>query len=130
MAENTAGERLRVLLVDDEEEYVNVLAKRLARRGIDSIKTYSGSQGLQALRWKEFDAAVLDLKLGDMDGIEVLKICKKIDPGLPVIILTGHGSARAAQEGLEQGAFDYLSKPCELEELAQKIICAAGKDHA
>lgn len=123
--ERNTGQRLRLLLVDDEEEYVNVLAKRLSKRGIDTIKAYSGAQGLQALRWKRFDAAVFDLKLDDMDGIEVLKICKKIDPELPVIILTGHGSARAAEEGLAQGAFDYLSKPCELEELVVKIRKAA-----
>ena len=65
--------------------------------------------------------AILDLKMEDMDGIEVLKIFKKMDPDMPVIMLTGHGSEKAAREGMELGAFDYLTKPCDLEELVEKI---------
>ncbi|MBW1945072.1 MAG: response regulator, partial [Deltaproteobacteria bacterium] len=64
----------------------------------------------------------------DMDGIEVLKIFKKMDPELPVIMLTGHGSERAAREGLECGAYDYLTKPCDLENLVQKIREATRKE--
>jgi DNA-binding NtrC family response regulator len=60
----------------------------------------------------------------DMDGIEVLKVLKIMDPRLAVIMLTGHGSAEAAEQGLKLGAFDYLSKPCELEELVKKIMQA------
>jgi DNA-binding NtrC family response regulator len=56
-----------------------------------------------------------------MDGIEVLKIFKKLDPGMPVIMLTGHGSEKSASEGMQYGAFDYLFKPCEFEELFKKI---------
>jgi len=65
--------------------------------------------------------AVLDLKMEDIDGIEVLKIFKKMLPKMAVIMLTGHGSERAARHGMEQGAFDYLMKPCELDELLTKI---------
>jgi DNA-binding response OmpR family regulator len=68
--------------------------------------------------------AVLDLKMEDMDGIEVLKMLKILDPGLAVIMLTGHGSAEAAGRGIELGAFDYLTKPCEFEELLKKITAA------
>ncbi len=113
---------INLLLVDDEQEYGNVLAKRFARRAIATTNAYNGSEALQALRWRDFDVVVLDLKLGgDMDGLEVLRICKRIDKNLPVIILTGHGSAEAAKEGLALGAFDYLTKPCELDELLGKI---------
>ncbi len=113
---------INLLLVDDEQEYGNVLAKRFARREIATTNAYNGSEALQALRWRDFDVVVLDLKLGgDMDGLEVLRICKRIDKNLPVIILTGHGSAEAAKEGLALGAFDYLTKPCELDELLGKI---------
>jgi len=73
------------------------------------------------LRKKDFHVVVLDLKMEDMDGIEVLKIMKKMVPKLPVIFLTGHGSQEAAREGISFGAFDYLTKPCELSELIEKI---------
>jgi DNA-binding NtrC family response regulator len=79
------------------------------------------------LRNKSFDAAVLDLKMEDMDGIEVLKIFKKMDPEMPVIMLTGHGSETAAREGIQFGAFDYLTKPCDLNELIEKIRAACGR---
>jgi DNA-binding NtrC family response regulator len=121
-------ERIRLLLVDDEEGYVTVLCKRMAKRSIDVTPALSGSEAIQILRRKDFDVAILDLKMEDMDGIEVLKILKKMDPGLPVIMLTGHGSEKAAREGIEFGAYDYLTKPCDLEELIGKLreACAAG----
>jgi DNA-binding NtrC family response regulator len=113
---------IRLLLVDDEKGYVNVLANRLKRRKIKVTKAYSGSEGIQLLRRNDFDVAVLDLKMEDMDGIEVLRIFKKMDPDLAVIMLTGHGSETAAQQGMLEGAFDYLTKPCELDELLEKIF--------
>lgn len=120
--------RINLLLVDDEEGFVNVIANRMSKRGIDTTKALSGTDAIQALRKQDFDVAVLDLKMEDMDGIEVLKIFKKMVPKMPVIMLTGHGSERAAKEGIEQGAFDYLSKPCELQELVDKIQEAVSKN--
>ncbi len=119
---------IRLLLVDDEEGYVHVLAKRLGRRKIQVTPALSGQEGIQQLRRQDFDVAVLDLKMEDMDGIEVLRIFKRMDPEMPVIMLTGHGSEKAAREGLELGAFDYLTKPCDLEELLIKIreACRRG----
>lgn len=123
MATNEHAEdgRIRLLLVDDEAGYVNVLANRLGKRKIAVTKALSGSEAIQALRGQDFDVAVLDLKMEDMDGLEVLRIFKKMDPDLAVIMLTGHGSAEAAREGIDLGAFDYLTKPCELDELLEKI---------
>lgn len=115
---------VNLLLIDDEQEFVNVLTKRLAKRNIHATKAYSGKEGIQALRDKNFDVAVLDLKMADIDGIEALKIMKIIDPELPVIMLTGHGSKRAANEGMKAGAFDYLTKPYDLPELVAKIFTA------
>jgi DNA-binding NtrC family response regulator len=112
---------INVLLIDDEKGYLNVLANRLSRRLINAVKAFSGTQALQILRKNDFDVVVLDLKMEDLDGIEVLKIIKKMAPELPVIILTGHGSQTAAKEGMAYGAFDYLTKPCELVELMDKI---------
>lgn len=112
---------IRVLLVDDEEAYVDVLSNRLRKRGFDVTKSYSGTEAIQKLRNHEFDVAVLDLKMADMDGIEVLKIMKLMDAPMEVIMLTGHGSASACKQGIQMGAFDYLTKPCELKDLVRKI---------
>jgi DNA-binding NtrC family response regulator len=119
--------QIKVLLVDDEEGYVNVLAKRMVKRQVEVSIALSGSEAIQTLRKKDFDAAVVDLKMEDMDGIEVLKIFKKMDPELPVVMLTGHGSEKAARDGLALGAFDYLTKPCDLEDLLATITKAAER---
>ena len=119
--------QIKVLLVDDEEGYVNVLAKRMTKRQVEVSIALSGSEAIQTLRKKDFDAAVIDLKMEDMDGIEVLKIFKKMDPELPVVMLTGHGSEKAARDGLALGAFDYLTKPCDLEDLLATITKAAER---
>lgn len=123
----TAQAPIRLLLVDDEEAYVDVLHNRLGKRGFHVTKSYSGGEALQKMRGREFDVAVLDLKMADMDGIEVLRIIKLMDPGMQVIMLTGHGSATACRQGLELGAFDYLTKPCELDDLVVKIRAAFQK---
>lgn len=115
---------VRVLLVDDEVAYLNALSKRLRKRGFETSVAHSGAEGIQALRQAEFDVAVLDLKMEDLDGIFLLKTFKRISPTMAVIMLTGHGSEQAAHEGMECGAFDYLIKPCELEELVEKIKLA------
>ncbi len=112
---------IRILLVDDEICYVNVLSNRLSKRNITATKAFSGTEAIQALRKQDFDVVILDLKLEDMDGIEVLKILKKMDPEVNVIMLTGHGSEEAAKNGIKEGAYDYLTKPCELDELIEKI---------
>ena len=119
--------QIKVLLVDDEEGYVNVLAKRMTKRQVEVSIALSGSEAIQTLRKKDFDVAVVDLKMEDIDGIEVLKIFKKMDPELPVVMLTGHGSEKAARDGLALGAFDYLTKPCDLEDLLATITKAAER---
>jgi len=116
-----ATPQIRLLLVDDEVGFVEVLSKRITRRGMTVTAASSGSEAIQALRRSDFDVAVLDLKMEDMDGIEVLKIFKKMAPVMPVIMLTGHGSENSAREGIKFGAFDYLTKPYELEDLIRKI---------
>ena len=115
---------IRLLIVDDEEGYVNVLANRLNRRGLDICKTYSGAEAIQTAARDTFDVVILDLKMEDMDGIEVLKIFNRMGLRMKVIMLTGHGSQAAAREGVRLGAYDYLTKPCELGELLEKINAA------
>ncbi len=112
---------IRLLLVDDEKEFVKVLSNRLGKRGIEVGKAFSGATAIQALRRRDFDIAVVDLKMEDMGGIEVLQIFKKMAPEMPIIILTGHGSEEALRKGLAYGAYDYLMKPCDINELLMKI---------
>ncbi len=123
---NGAKKPVKMLLVDDEKGFVEIMSKRLARRNILVTKALSGVEGIQTLRNKDFDVAVVDLKMEDMDGLEVLKTFKNMVPQMPVIMLTGHGSQEAAREGIRLGAFDYLTKPYELEELIKKIHDAVG----
>jgi DNA-binding response OmpR family regulator len=127
MSRRTKIKPIRLLLVDDEAGFVEVLSKRLGRRDIDVVGALSGSEAIRTLRREDFDVAVVDLKMMDMDGIEVLKIFKKMAPELPVLMLTGHGSELAAREGMAFGAKDYLMKPCDLDTLVAKIRIAAGR---
>ncbi len=128
MSTPTPPAALRLLVVDDEAGYLDVLSKRLTKRGIEVTTVRSGDDGIQVLRKNDFDVAIVDLRMEGMDGIEVLEIFKKMDPDLAVIILTGHGSAQAAKEGIAKGAYDYLSKPCDLETLLKHINAAAGRE--
>ncbi len=118
--ESTAA-TIRLLLIDDETVFVEVLAKRLERRGIAVEKAFSGRQAIQLLRHRQVDVVLLDLKMVDMDGIEVLKVIKIVDPDLPVILLSGHGAGEAVHRAMAGGAFDFLAKPCELDRLVEKI---------
>ncbi len=118
---NSPSDQIRLLLVDDERGFVEVLSKRLARRNLSVTNAFSGTEAIQALRNGHFDLAILDLKMDDMDGLEVLRVFKKMDPEMPVIMLSGHSSDQTAQEGMSMGAFDYLTKPYELGDLLEKI---------
>jgi DNA-binding NtrC family response regulator len=122
-----AHSEIRLLLVDDEVGFLDVLAKRLGKRGLAVTAAASGQEAIQLLRRHDFDVAVVDLKMADMDGIDVLSIFKKMAPDLAVIILTGHGSEQAAREGIEKGAFDYLTKPCSLEALLDIVRAACSR---
>jgi len=121
--------QIKLLLVDDEVGFSTVISKRMGKRGVLVETASGGAEAIQLLRSRDFDVAILDLKMEDMDGIEVLKIFKKMVPKMPVIMLTGHGSESSAQEGILLGAFDYLTKPCELNELLQKISEAVAMKH-
>ena len=125
-SQNVNEKQIKVLLVDDEKSFVEVLFKRLSKRNIDVTKAFSGTEGIQALRSEDFDVAILDLKMEDLDGLEVLKIFKKMYAKMEVIILTGHESEQTAQEGLKYGAFAYMTKPCDFEKLIDTIRKAAS----
>jgi DNA-binding response OmpR family regulator len=118
---------IRLLVVDDEVGYLEVLSKRLRRRGFDVTASRSAAEAIRAVRDRDFEAAVVDLKMEDMDGIELLKILRQMLPAIKVIMVTGHGSERAARDGLALGAFDYLMKPVDLELLVARITAALGR---
>ncbi len=114
----------RVLVVDDEQEFVNTLVKRLGKRGLDCEGVYTGSEALAVVRDHDFDVVLLDMKLPDSDGNEVLRAIKKIKPATQVVILTGHISARDGVEGFDDGASNYLMKPVEFESLFESLKLA------
>jgi DNA-binding NtrC family response regulator len=114
----------KILVVDDEERFRLTLAKLLKVRGLDVTTLGSGQEALEALRHDPFDVIVLDVRMPGMNGIETLAEIKKINPLVEVIILTGHASVDAAVDIMKLGGYDYLLKPCSLEELTDKIDTA------
>ena len=109
--------KLKVLLVDDEKEFVESLSERLALRDLDADIAYDGEQALQAVKAGEPDLMVLDLRMPGIDGIEVLRKVKKSHPNVQVVILTGHGTDKEEREAKKLGAFAYLKKPVDIDQL-------------
>ena len=108
----------KLLMIDDEESFVSALSKRLAVRDIEVIPAFSGQEGLKRLdEDTSIEVVLLDVKMPEMDGIETLKRIKAIHPLVEVIMLTGHATFETAIEGMKLGAFDYLMKPCEIDDL-------------
>ena len=116
----------RVLLVDDEEEFVSALSERLMLRGIEVDSALNGEEALASLKEKEFEVVILDVMMPGLSGLEVLKQIKSTHPNTQVILLTGHGSTREGIEGMRLGAFDYLIKPVDIEEMLTKMKEAAN----
>jgi len=120
-------EPLRVLLVDDEEDLVFTMEERLKIRGFDAEGFVSGESALERFKEKEFDVVVIDVKMPGLGGLEAMRKMKAIRPDVAVIFFTGHGSQENGEEGMREGAFDYLMKPVNLEDLIVKIKQAAEK---
>jgi len=114
-------EEMRVLFVDDEKDFLETLIKRMKKRHVDAYAASSGTEALQLIRESSFDVVVLDVRMPDMDGIEVLRAIKTIAPLSEVIMLTGHACLEVAREGMSLGAFDYLMKPVNIDELLYKL---------
>lgn len=110
-----------VLLVDDELEFLETLVKRLKKRNLSVQGAKSGEEALKVLETEPVDVVVLDVKMPGMDGIDTLREIKKLYPLVEVIMLTGHASMEVAIEGMQIGAFDYLMKPMDIDELLYKL---------
>lgn len=119
--------RLRVLLVDDEPELIAALAPALGRRGITVLAAADGEQALLELARGEIDVVVLDVRLPGMDGLEVLERAKAMRPEVEVLLLSGHPDVEIAVEGMRRGAADYLTKPPDVDRLAERIREAARR---
>jgi len=118
---------LNILLVDDETEFVNNLAERLRLRGFTIHIAPDGPRALELIRAQPFHGVVLDVMMPGMDGLETLRQIKKIDATVEVILLTGHARTQAALEGIREGAFDYLIKPVDIDELSFRLQDACEK---
>lgn len=116
-------EEIKILLVDDEKQFVDTLAERLAVRGFSARVAYDGPQALKAVE-EPTDVIVLDLRMPGMDGFEVLRSVKKSNPQVQVIILTGHGGDAEEQTAYRMGAYNFLKKPMDIDELLNSIRMA------
>jgi len=120
------GETLKVLFVDDEEDFVRTMAERMEIREVGSEVALDGEQALRMLEDEVPDVMVLDLRMPGIDGLEVLRRVKKMYPQMEVIIMTGHGSEADEVEARRLGAFDYLCKPVDINQLMD-VVREAGR---
>ena len=117
-----------VMLVDDEVPFVDAMTKRLSKRNLRIVSAYSGQEALEKLRSEGgVDVVILDVKMPGMDGIDTLREIKKAYPLVEVIMLTGHATVETGIEGMKLGAFDYLMKPCDIDQLMVKVQEAKSK---
>lgn len=120
-----------VMLVDDEADFINTMSKRLEKRDFKVITANDGEQALEMVdKNRNLEVMILDVKMPGMDGIEVLEAMKKKYPLIEVIMLTGHATIESAIDGMKIGAFDYLMKPCDIEQLTEKVQEAVAKRKA
>jgi DNA-binding NtrC family response regulator len=117
----------RVLIVDDEVELVNALEVRLGLRGFIAEGVFSGEVALKRLAEETFDVVLLDMRMPGMDGLEVIRRVRQVQPSVEVVLVTGHGSRKSAEEGIALGAFDYLMKPVKITTLLQVVNAAAER---
>ncbi len=116
-----------VLIIDDEERFLQTTQKLLEKKGYTVYTATNGLSGITRLKVKRVDVVILDVKMPGMDGVEVLRKIKADFPLVEVVMLTGHSTVESAIEGLQLGAFDYLTKPCDIPVLIQKIDAAGDK---
>jgi len=129
MVNNEKNSEIRILIADDEVEFASTLITRLQLRKFQARMVNSGMEALAAIEEEVPDILLLDLKMPDLDGLEVLAKLRENYPHLKVVILTGHGSFEAGREGMELGAFDYIMKPVDLNRLIEivKNACRESK---
>ena len=111
----------KILIVDDEERFRTTMCKLLTVRGLEAVTAGSGPEAIEMLRTNPYDVVILDVRMPEMGGVEVLSEIKRIDPRAEIIIMTGYASVDTAKEIMKLGAYDYVLKPYAIEELMEKI---------
>lgn len=114
----------KVLIVDDEIEFASALVERLLLRSYDAWAVYSADDALTEVKANVPDVMLLDIKMPGMNGIELFKTIQEFNPHIEAIFVTGHGSLQGGEEELPRGAFDYVMKPIDIDELTRKIDAA------
>jgi DNA-binding NtrC family response regulator len=118
----------KVLLVDDERPFVETMVKRLKKRDLKLATAFNGNEALARLDENgDIEVVILDIKMPVMDGMEALSRIKSKHPLVEVIMLTGHATVETGIEGMKKGAFDYLMKPCDVDQLVEKVTAAAAR---
>ena len=118
---------IRVLIVDDEGQFVDAVAERLRLRGFDAEGVTNGQDAIEHLSERSYDVVLLDVKMPGLGGLEVIKKAKEEWPGLRVVLITGHGSSQDAEKGLELGAYKYVMKPVNIDDLVRILRAASGQ---
>lgn len=121
------NQNIKILLIDDELEFISTLSERLELRGYTSKIAQDGETGITMIENETFDVAVIDLMMPGLNGLDTLRHIKSTNNTLPVILLTGHGSTKDGMEGMRIGAFDFLMKPLDINELLKKIKLAVNQ---
>lgn len=114
-------DKFNVLVVDDETDFRTPLIKRLSKRGLHVEGVGTGEEALNYLGKNPIDVVLLDVRMPGMGGEITLAEIKRLYPSIEVIMLTGHADLQSAIKGLELGAFDYLMKPMEIDEITYKL---------
>ena len=117
---------IRVLVVDDEDQFVDAVVERLRLRGFSADGVTNGHDAMELLYQSSYDVVLLDVKMPGLGGLEVIRKTKEKWPGLRVVLLTGHGSTQDAEEGMRLGAFEYVIKPVRIDDLISIIRTALG----
>jgi DNA-binding NtrC family response regulator len=120
-------EKMKLMLVDDEERYLQTTAKLIEKKGYEVFTARSGEEALQKLKAQDVHVVILDMKMPGMDGNETLKAAKALYPLVEIILLTGHATVDSAIDGLKNGAFDYLMKPADIDQILEKALDAFEK---
>jgi DNA-binding NtrC family response regulator len=118
---------IRILIVDDEHKLVEAFKKKLEKEGMEVFTALNGQEAISIIEQEALDVGLLDIKLPDVDGVELLARFKEVQPDAELIIITGHASADTAVRSIRLGAYDYLTKPCKLSELHRVITNAYYK---
>ena len=117
----------KILLVDDEKEFLEVMSERMANRGMEVTTALSAKEAIEKVKSESFDAIVLDLLMPEMDGLEAIEALKKINPDLQIIFLTGNATVEKGIEAMKLGAMDLMEKPADLNSLTERIKKAKAR---